>query len=199
MAEGRWPAFVECREGYKQQGKSPVEAHVLALAKFQPLDGTEATAAVGARPAKSDKRVKTPNVRADMLWVYDNLDVKEPKGAPSKGALAMHKQVHQSSDTRWEFLILAIQRFVSPRAPQEPAPNSLDKEQTPEEIEEGQAHLQRVLAEIDEKIKRENPPGEHCPGNQCRWLTLRHSAGDRSKDGRNGSSPSVALRSNLTP
>jgi hypothetical protein len=120
MAEGRWPAFVAKREDLKTQGKAPAEAHRLALDEFQPLDATRATPRAGGekRDGRKKGRPATASIKRDLLWAYEQMGRAEPKGAPSSGARELHKQAREHP---WEFLQIAIQRLVSPRAEEEEA------------------------------------------------------------------------------
>lgn len=187
MAEGRWPEFVKAREEFKVQGKPPAEAHALALADFQPLNGSAAPARAGTKKAETRKR-GAADLRRDMLWAYENLDIAEPKGAPSRGAKILHAEARASEKRKGEFLSLVIQRSVGVKGERE-----VEAERRQREIEEGTQRcldeLDNWMARVQENWRAENPPGEACPPGVCRWEKERGTAEENGYVCADGSLP----------
>lgn len=119
--EGRWKEAVKRRENLKKLGMSAANAWKTIAAEF-PIEPSAETVPAkasakaptkgGAAPRRAGGLQKadfpglaTVNIRQDVYWVYNNIDVTDvtAKDAPSPGAWSMREWARHSGMQRNEF------------------------------------------------------------------------------------------------
>jgi hypothetical protein len=127
QSEGRWKEALAFREGLKSEGVNPREAYRRMVEAFPAGTDPNIPSQNGAPampannpsppPKRRIKKRQKVNLRADLLWVYENLTQPDDRGAPSEGARSMWAWAKRNPDAFYRTLAAKVLKEVPVETP----------------------------------------------------------------------------------